>query len=240
MLRLIWIAAISSVGDRDPAYRACVSACTRPEACEAWQATPLLDFNGWSCSADCAYHCMWRITSIRQAQGQTVLQYHGKWPFARLFGMQEPVAAMASLVNGLVHLAGLLRCWQLMSAVPSGWLWRVFGLLSVNAWLWALVFHCRDVYWTQCADYFSATLLVGGAALVAAHHLAETYGRAAGRASSATVVALALAAYGEHVRRMLRHFDYGAHLRLNVALGAVHQLLWLLWWWRARATRPHA
>ena len=48
------------------------------------------------------------------------------------------------------------------------------------------------------------------------------------------------AAFAEHVRRMLVHFDYGHHLQVNIALGLVHLLLWLLWWARTRRQRAHA
>ena len=56
----------------------------------------------------------------------------------------------------------------------------------------------------------------------------------------AALTATAAAAYAEHVRSMITFFDFGAHLRLNVALGALQLLLWTLWWLSTRRERPHA
>ena len=115
------------------------------------------------------------------------------------------------------------------------------------------MFHCRDVYWTQCADYFSATALVGTATLVAAHHALRDL-PSAPRLHALAMPSLCLFAalgFSEHVRRMLVHFDYGAHLAINLCLGAAHLLLWIAWWAGARGApsrtrrgavraRPHA
>lgn len=54
------------------------------------------------------------------------------------------------------------------------------------------------------------------------------------------LVIVAVAALAEHVRSMLILFDHGHHLRLNVALGLLHGVLWLLWWYLARRRRAHA
>ena len=50
----------------------------------------------------------------------------------------------------------------------------------------------------------------------------------------------AISGLAQHVRSMLSRFDHGHHLRLNLALGALHALLWVLWWRAARGGRPHA
>ena len=233
---------LASAGDRDPAYVACVRECASSAACDRWHPSPPLAALGWSCAADCAYHCMWRVVSLRRSQGARALLYDGKWPFVRLLGVQEPASFVFSLLNFAAHAIGLRGCWRLAMASDAGRVWIAFGVLSMNAWAWASVFHCRDVYWTQCADYFSATLLVGGAALIAALHVIETLASNTtllGQSSMALVL-LGAALFAEHVRRMLIHFDYGHHMRVNLVLGASHLLLWALWSYRTRSERPHA
>ena len=215
-----------SPGDRHPFYVACVRSCTT--ACASYSPDIALRIFGWTCEADCKYHCGMRLTAVRRDEGLSILQFHGKWPFLRALGMQEPAAVLFSLCNFAVHAAGLRDTWR-----EADWAWRLFGLVSLNAWWWAAVFHCRDVYWTQCADYFSATLLIMTATLVAAHHLLPAR-------VMVPIALLAVAAFVEHVRRMLLFFDYGAHLKLNIGLGVLHLLLWVLWWLRERRARPHA
>ena len=236
MLSLIPCAIVASPGDRDPVYAACVRDA-QPSLCSAWEPSLPLALTGWSCSAECSYQCMWRITSQRQAEGAAVQQFHGKWPFTRFLGCQEPAAVLFSVFNGAAHAAGLRSCWELTATAPDGWMWRGFALLQLNVWLWASVFHCRDVYWTQCADYFSATLLIGASTLLAAQHLGVE------KQAQRQVLALALlftAAYVVHIVRMLHFFDYGEHMRLNIVLGVVHLLLWAAWWAATRRIRPHA
>ena len=249
----------ASAGDRDPAYRACVRACATVERCDAWRPTPSLRLLGWSCAHECGYACMWRLVGERAEAGQPTLQYHGKWPFRRLLGVQEPAAALLSALNGAAHAAGLWRCWPLAGEVGGlrGWLWRGLGLASVNAWLWAVVFHCRDLYWTQCADYFSAMLLVCWGCFVAAVlllrlpkdeeavRIAKPSARDGSTRFRSSVGPLALggvlvAGFCAHVRRMLLRFDYGYNMRASLAMGALHLLLYVAWWRGARARRPHA
>jgi hypothetical protein len=195
---------------------------------------------GWTCADDCSYHCMWRVSSARQARGLAVLQYHGKWPFFRIFGLQEPAAALFSLGNGVANAMGTQYCWRRAGLVRGGWAFRVLGLVSVNAWAWATVFHCRDLQWTAHADYLSATLLVGVGALAASVQLVRDVRERAAPWLTAGLTVVAAAAYAQHVRSMLDHFDFGHHLRLNIGLGILQFLLWLIWWVRARHLRPHA
>jgi hypothetical protein len=46
---------------------------------------------------------MWQATDARAAAGGRMLQYHGKWPFVRVLGVQEPVSAFFSAVTGAVE-----------------------------------------------------------------------------------------------------------------------------------------
>ena len=246
MMALLLAATHASAGDRDPLFIDCVSTCASPIACAGWSEEnfgPAL--MGWSCLADCHYLCMMKITAARQnaLPKLSVLQYHGKWPFVRLLCMQEPASVLFSLANDITHAIGLNCCWPLAASVEGGWAWRVLGILSVNAWTWASVFHCRDVYWTQCADYFSATLLVGFGALVATQQVLMELGGSGSRLHTRVMPPLTLmasAAFAEYVRRMLRHFDFGQNVRISVTLGALQMSLWVLWWLLCRRERPHA
>uniref|UniRef100_A0A672L1H8 Post-GPI attachment to proteins factor 3 n=1 Tax=Sinocyclocheilus grahami TaxID=75366 RepID=A0A672L1H8_SINGR len=67
------------------------------------------------CRDDCRYQCMWTTVGLYQAEGYSIPQFHGKWPFARFLCFEEPASALASLLNGLACLLMLLRY---RSAVP--------------------------------------------------------------------------------------------------------------------------
>lgn len=117
---------IASQGDESPGYRSCHARCLvtgcavapsgTGEAAECDTACPAAAARGylpplplralrWDCSADCSYHCMWQI-ELPQAVAQRgrVLKYHGKWPFVRVLGAQEPASVVLSLANLAVHV----------------------------------------------------------------------------------------------------------------------------------------
>ena len=60
-------------------------------------------------AAAARYSCMHEHTAQREAAGLPVLQYYGKWPFVRLGTVQEPAAALFSLLNLLAHARGIRR-----------------------------------------------------------------------------------------------------------------------------------
>ena len=49
----------------------------------------------------------------------------------------------------------------------------MLGGVALHAWVWAAIFLCRDVYWTQCGDYFSALGLLAAGGFVASVMLLE-------------------------------------------------------------------
>lgn len=131
--------AAGSPGDRSPAFRRCHSQClhtgcatimpaargtpsSRPECSPlcgggggsggsggASGAVPAaLRLLRWDCAADCSYLCMWLVESSRP-RGTPVQKYHGKWPFARWAGLQEPASVAFSLANLAAHAHCLAR-----------------------------------------------------------------------------------------------------------------------------------
>eukprot|EP00741_Cyanophora_paradoxa_P004907 tig00000849_g4761.t1 len=188
----------------------------------------------WTCDENCAYECMHAVTEIRLERNETVLQYYGKWPFVRVWGIQEPASVLFSLANLAVH-AYFYRWFR--RKAPSNLPFRRVFMLSaaanVNAWLWSAVFHCRDTPLTEKLDYFSAGLVVLGglyAALLRIHNAWNCP-----RLIGYTFVLLYIA----HVSYLsFGRFDYGYNMAASVAVGALHTLAWVVF--VARTRRPHA
>lgn len=160
-----------SHGDQQPEYQECLANCERAEQCDrrrfpAHQST-INKFFGWTCPAECQYQCMWTVERSNRAAGMPVLQYHGKWPFRRIWGMQEPASALFSLGNFFAHAYGyyyIYRPGMRLVKTPSHWFLHSLVMAnyygSLNVWLWSAVFHSRDVYWTMLLDYASAVGLI--------------------------------------------------------------------------------
>jgi hypothetical protein len=51
----------------------------------------------------------------------------------------------------------------------------LLGAAALHAWAWAAMFHCRDLFWTQCGDYFSAFALLLTGCFVSAMLLLESF-----------------------------------------------------------------
>lgn len=126
-------AAGSSTGSGLPASRQCSPLCGiggggssggiggSPDG--AQQPVPLaLRLWRWDCASDCSYLCMWQLESSRRQAGAAPQKYHGKWPFVRLAGMQEPASMLFSLLNLAAHAHCLARFRRL-----CGSLWAQHG-----------------------------------------------------------------------------------------------------------------
>ncbi|KAJ1569451.1 hypothetical protein HK405_004614 [Cladochytrium tenue] len=182
----IVVPAAASAGDRLPEFQRCVSACETGADGRGGCAGVLARqaaaerLLGWTCGDECRYACMHAVTAARvreeeaaadarlfgrEPQPRPVLQFYGKWPFVRFLGMQEPASVLFSVLNGLAHYTGYRRLGRLAARAratgggggwPTVWWYRANAVVAMNAWVWSVVFHSRDVWWTERMDYFSA------------------------------------------------------------------------------------
>jgi hypothetical protein len=117
-----------------------------------------------------------------------------RWPFWRMGGLQEPGATFFSMMNLLAHYRGLAALRRVPAARRSlahGWYvarqavrstdlssvsptptptrcsYVALSFVSMNAWMWATVFHSRDRPLTEALDYHSASAVQITAAVVA-------------------------------------------------------------------------
>lgn len=139
--------ALASMGDRSSVYRSCVSFCEQNTCTKGWEGTLALRLTRWTCTDDCKYNCMHLITDDAISKGAIIHQYHGKWPFWRWAGMQEPASVVFSMMNLLAHLrgAGLVKR-KIPVDHPMRNYYIGFALVSVNAWCWSSVFHTRGPF----------------------------------------------------------------------------------------------
>ncbi|KAJ2358276.1 hypothetical protein IWW50_001990 [Coemansia erecta] len=217
----------ASSGDRQESFQGCVRQC---EDTQCTGDAPLLPaylrLLLWTCESNCDYKCQRHLTRAAQQRGGRVHQYHGKWPFVRVLGVQEPASVVFSVLNGLMHA----RSWTLVrTSLPTAhpmrrWL-SVFVVLGSWSWLWSAVFHTRDFPLTEKLDYFSAGLNVlymfflGTVRMLRLRSWRQT-----------RVVALACAVpYVLHVAYLsLVRFDYGYNMMANAAVGLLSNIVWFV------------
>ncbi|CAL5402536.1 unnamed protein product [Camellia sinensis] len=164
----------ASAGDVDPFYRFCVDLC-KNTGCVGDRCFPHCKFPSdgdsldghwymqeplywqwrqWDCQSDCRYYCMVDTEKERASLGLGPVKYHGKWPFQRVYGIQEPVSVALSALNLAMHFRGWLSFFTLLyHKLPLKpdkkpyydytSLWHIYSLLAINSWFWSAIFHSR-------------------------------------------------------------------------------------------------
>ncbi|EFJ33756.1 hypothetical protein SELMODRAFT_167352 [Selaginella moellendorffii] len=241
----------ASAGDRDPSYRDCVESCQSSgcigdlcfSSCNAStfsgkkEEEPIyLSITRWDCPSECRYQCMTRREDERALAGGKPVKYHGKWPFDRIYGVQEPAAVFFSLLNLFAHVWGL---GSFLSTVyyelPRGrkgpyyefvGLWTVYGLLSIHSWFWSVVFHTRDTPVHESWDYSSAVATLGFSLILAITRTLSIKTEAARVMVSAPCIGF----IATHICYLnFYEFDYGWNMIVCVVMGLSQLLFWLVW-----------
>ena len=227
VMALAVLAAAEAPGHLHPHFTACESRCKA--VCEVGLQEPpselALRLFMWSCADECAYTCMHDLEARRYEHGHDPLQYHGKWPFFRVFGMQEVVSVVLSLLTAAIHAAGVRRMMA-RSTSPvslSVKVVAVYGVLGVVSMLLSAVFHSRDTGLTERLDYVGAFL--SNIAMTAA--IGAMWLRGAHVALSGYVILL-MAIFVHHVSTLLGpRIDYGHNMRVNITVAGTSIILCL-------------
>lgn len=160
---------------------------------------------------------------------EPIVQYHGKWPFYRFLGMQEPFSVLFSLFNYLAHRNGLKR---LQEKIPASYplmpYYRMFGYFGLASWIFSMIFHTRDFNLTEKLDYFAA-----GASVLYGMYFAPIRVFRLDQATPQKQSILRLwtitccLLYATHVIYLTAwSWDYTYNMAANVVVGIVQNLLW--------------
>ncbi|PVI01414.1 Mn2+ homeostasis protein-like protein Per1 [Periconia macrospinosa] len=232
---LLMGAVHASLGDRLPEFKHCVATCKEANCLETPTSIPLhRRLLLWDCHSECDYNCQHIVTAKRLARDppymQPIYQFHGKWPFYRFMGMQEPFSVIFSLFNYLAHSWGLS---QLREKIPASYPLRryymLFGYFGLASWVFSMVFHTRDFAVTEKLDYFAA----GASVLYGMYFTVVRVCRLDRREDRMRQSLLRLwtmtciVLYTLHVAYLtLWRWDYTYNMAANVAVGCVQNLLW--------------
>lgn len=164
------------------------------------------------------------------------MQFHGKWPFQRVLGVQEPMSVIFSAGNLLAHYDGLQN--KVLAKIPASYGPRRFyiGLayVSMAAWTFSIIFHTRDFRVTEQLDYFGAGASVLYGLYYTPIRLFRLDRKTPGcqrllRAWTATCLIL----YMCHVAYLkLWAWDYTYNMAANVVCGMIQNGLWSWFSWR--------
>lgn len=188
----------------------------------------------WTCPSNCDYVCQHIVTDRRKAREppmlQPIHQFHGKWPFYRYMGMQEPFSVLFSGLNFLAHYHGLSK---IRNKIPSSYSMRpyyiAFGCIGMASWVFSMIFHTRDFDLTEKLDYFAA----GASVFYGLYYTPIRIFRMDQKKPSIKPTMLRLwtltcgLLYAGHVSYLsFWHWDYVYNMAANVAAGIVQNILW--------------
>lgn len=186
----------------------------------------------WTCEQNCDYQCQQIVTKERIENGEEVLQFHGKWPFRRIFGVQEVASTIFSLGNLLMHLLGLRKILEIKrNASPEMKLPLLVlsfnSTITILAWVFSSIFHIRDFLATEALDYFFAGLTV----LSGFHYISFRYFRLflpSKRRLFWSLNITCATAYIAHLYRMITDWLYTYNMQVNILFGILQYGLWTL------------
>ncbi|TKA60222.1 hypothetical protein B0A49_11332 [Cryomyces minteri] len=187
----------------------------------------------WDCPSECDYNCQHIITDKRLARDpphlQPILQFHGKWPFYRFLGMQEPFSVIFSLFNFLAHDYGMQR---IRENIPVNYPMRKYyitlGYFGLASWVFSMIFHTRDFSITEKLDYFAA----GASVMYGLYYTPIRIFRLDQHDETKKSILrawtmLCVALYVAHVSYLtFWRFDYTYNMVANVVVGSIQNVLW--------------
>ncbi|KAI5795437.1 Mn2+ homeostasis protein [Peziza echinospora] len=230
---------LASRGDQLIEFRDCVKYCIHQNCAYNPTPTPLplhLRLLFWTCPQECDYSCQRTITAERITHALPIEQFHGKWPFRRILGVQEPFSVLFSLANLYAHVLGLRT---LKKELPRGYgmrryyMW--FGYLGVVCWVCSAVFHTRDFVLTERADYFAAgaNVLYGSSTATTPttkyNHISPPTTTPDRTHLLAPLFFFLLFLYFSHIYYLsFIRWSYTYNMFINVLIGALTNILWTI------------
>ncbi|KAK9655869.1 hypothetical protein HCH54_000561 [Aspergillus fumigatus] len=225
----------ASLGDHLPDFKECVKICQAENCRDGDSIIPLhLRLLLWTCPAECDYTCQHVVTDRRLARDppmlNPVVQFHGKWPFRRILGMQEPFSVLFSLLNLLAHWNGIGRIKETVPAWHSlRPYYLTFGYCGLACWTFSMLFHTRDFPLTEKLDYFGAGAnVMYGLYLAIIRILRLDQGKPRYKPTLRRLTTtICVLLYTMHVCYLsFWSWDYTYNMIANIVVGAIQNILW--------------
>ena len=170
-----------------------------------------------------------RILAQLPVIDKRTVQFFGKWPQLRVLGMQEPMSVLFSLMNLLVQIYAVTNLFRerLPLSFPLRSVYRSHAMIACIAWIASMVFHTRDLRWTECLDYFFAAAVLMSGLFMSMCRIFQIPPRTP---LFVRLLSGCICAWILHVLYLLsnRRLDYTYNMTVCLAVGVIHNLLWIM------------
>nr|SVE75152.1 EOG090X0702 [Daphnia dolichocephala] len=228
VIMLVFMAIINSTsgstGDRSQMFYSCLQNCLTKNCSGSIlsnnsQLPLVLRILQWTCSDECKYFCMWPTVNWFVEAEIGVQQFYGKWPFSRFLGMQEPAAALFSILNLVSHIVMIKKFRKEVNPnAPFYSMTHLFCFVCCHAWLWSTIFHIRDARFTEIMDYLGAFSMV----LFSFYHFlvrVSAFGSHSSLYSFCSGAAIGFYFFYHSYTTFFMKMDYGFNMLINIAFG---------------------
>lgn len=188
----------------------------------------------WDCESLCDYQCQQLTTSMLQEQidqgtEEKLVQFHGKWPFTRVFYIQEFWSVLFSLGNFVPHLLSFFKLNKINKKLDHDNLlinnYRLVAIMGCCAWFFSSVFHFRDLLVTEKLDYFFA----GGTVLSGFYAISMRVFLGADREKHKKYGLIGfffcVLVFSMHVLRLYIDWSYTYNMRFNICFGILQYIM---------------
>lgn len=256
-LGFVFSLVVASVGDGLPEFQNCLYKCSLLMNCEedvssvnnyisdeteytkeffeiSFPLNPLFHVF-WSCKSDCNYKCQQIITALRLKSGSNMEQFYGKWPFFRVFGIQEFYSSIFSLGNLYINYLNLFIVMvqynknkklqnKKYANITKQYLWAILG--SLVGWTFSTIYHVRDTPLTESLDYFGAFFIVLLNFNAISYRFLKIY-NCSDSIQNLWKLALLLT-YICHFIKLSIHWDYKYNIIVNSTFGMAGTIMWFI------------
>lgn len=193
---------------------------------------------GWDCSLNCKYKCVRYVTEKRVSDGLRIVQFFGKWPFIRIWGITEFFSTIFSIANFYANYVNIGKIHYQYSknkrdtTSSNGYHVMYFQYLtllviSCIGWTFSTIFHIRDTPLTETLDYFGAIAIIMCNFNVIVIRYFNLY-LPSSKPKLLLFQASLLVAYLFHVTKLLNFWDYVYNVKFNLFFGLSSLILWIL------------
>lgn len=194
-----------------------------------------LNLLGWDCTSNCDYQCQMLVTDDRVLEGLDIYQFHGKWPFLRIIGIQELFSTLFSIGNFIPNYIGFKLLWKHYKIEVSKknieftnlyFVYLLVSVVSMFAWFFSTLFHSKDTWNRERLDYLFAgmTVLTGFYGIVV--RFFKLY-KLENNIKRRILGIVCISLYIAHVIRMLYDWSYTYNMEVNVIFGLTQNFLWV-------------
>lgn len=187
----------------------------------------------WDCNSNCDYQCQQIVTKERVANNDEIYQFHGKWPFLRVLGIQELTSVVFSICNFVPHYIGFRKVREIMreNGKKKGHLNPMYrnilfvSVVTMCAWMFSTIFHIRDFVVTERLDYYFAGLTVLSGFYAIGYRHFKLY-MPANFWKRWLFTLACIAAYAGHIYRLTTDWLYTYNMQANVVVGIAQNIVW--------------